>query len=315
MHGMQPAPPMAGVPSQLADVINRMLEKEPSRRYQSAAENREALEAAIDAHRIMTPVPGIPAVSSTGLHPLSTTVGVGVGSATPVPKTPVPRVRSSTEMEKLVTDETMLPQTAAAVTSAVSSRSGEHLGAKQKSRAPLIAALALLVAGGVAAFVVVKNGQSSHEPAQPTSADKPAVTQPAQNQPEVKQPDVKQPDVKQPETQAAGTTQVDVTKAVPNVTNAVPDVAKAVPELTIKKTDPTKSTDKTTKTSKASKTTDKSTKTSKITKAATDATKTTMSDPTTKTTKTTKTPPDKTTTTTTPPKTGAGSGSAAKLPF
>ncbi|MEJ7596565.1 MAG: protein kinase [Kofleriaceae bacterium] len=42
----EPAPPMVGVPFALARVIDRLLEKDPRKRYQSASETRDALEAA-----------------------------------------------------------------------------------------------------------------------------------------------------------------------------------------------------------------------------------------------------------------------------
>ncbi len=47
MHATEPAPPMPGVPRALGAVIDRMLLKSPVDRYQTAADNREALEAAL----------------------------------------------------------------------------------------------------------------------------------------------------------------------------------------------------------------------------------------------------------------------------
>ncbi len=44
-HVVEPAPPMSGVPIALANVIDRLLLKDPGQRYQSAAETREALDA------------------------------------------------------------------------------------------------------------------------------------------------------------------------------------------------------------------------------------------------------------------------------
>lgn len=58
MHGTQQAPPMTGVPAPLAHVVDRMLEKDPNRRFQTAAETREALEASL-GQRIATPVSGV----------------------------------------------------------------------------------------------------------------------------------------------------------------------------------------------------------------------------------------------------------------
>jgi eukaryotic-like serine/threonine-protein kinase len=47
-HASERAPPVAGVPAALADVIARLLEKDPAARYQTAAETQAALDAAID---------------------------------------------------------------------------------------------------------------------------------------------------------------------------------------------------------------------------------------------------------------------------
>jgi serine/threonine-protein kinase len=49
MHGSEPAPPMTGVPRALAQVVERLLHKEPADRYQTAAEVRDALERALAA--------------------------------------------------------------------------------------------------------------------------------------------------------------------------------------------------------------------------------------------------------------------------
>jgi hypothetical protein len=47
MHDSEPAPPMAGVPRALAQVIGRLLRKDPAERYPTAAAVREALEGAL----------------------------------------------------------------------------------------------------------------------------------------------------------------------------------------------------------------------------------------------------------------------------
>ena len=49
MHDREPAPPMSGVPRALAQVIGRLLRKDPAERYPTAAAAREALEAALAA--------------------------------------------------------------------------------------------------------------------------------------------------------------------------------------------------------------------------------------------------------------------------
>jgi eukaryotic-like serine/threonine-protein kinase len=47
MHSSEPAPPMLGVPRELAEVVERLLRKDPAERYQTAAAVREALERAL----------------------------------------------------------------------------------------------------------------------------------------------------------------------------------------------------------------------------------------------------------------------------
>ncbi|MFT3694322.1 MAG: protein kinase [Kofleriaceae bacterium] len=51
MHATEEVPPMTGVPRALAAVIEKMLRKDPAQRWATAAEAREALEAALDATR------------------------------------------------------------------------------------------------------------------------------------------------------------------------------------------------------------------------------------------------------------------------
>ncbi len=48
LHRNQPAPRMANVPAALADVIERLLAKNPDERFQNAADTRDALEAAMN---------------------------------------------------------------------------------------------------------------------------------------------------------------------------------------------------------------------------------------------------------------------------
>jgi serine/threonine-protein kinase len=328
MHGTQPAPPMTGVPPALAEVIDRLLEKEPARRFQSATETREALEAAIDAHRLMTPVAGIARVSAeqSGVSrvsaeqasPLSTSFGVGVPSKTPVPGrpsasspasgTPVPsafptptgqRPRQSTEIEQLGNSDTLISQgsTPPPAASAASLAPSMMPSSPSRSRVPLIIGAVLLVlAGGATAFFVAKKGAT---PEQPTAV---------QQQPEHPSAPPDQPTpVKQPDQPAAGTpnqqqatgsaapetTKTDVTNVVPEVTKVVPEVTKVVPEITkvVPEVTTKKDNKKTTKTTKT---------TNKTTGTKTTGTKTT----TTKTGDSTKTTG-----------TGTSTGSAAKLPF
>jgi eukaryotic-like serine/threonine-protein kinase len=90
MHGTMRAPPMTGVPQALATVIDRLLEKDPNQRFQTAADTREALEASL-GQRISTPVVGIAAVSQSSPMSLaafvsSDTLAVGPAQTLPPPK-------------------------------------------------------------------------------------------------------------------------------------------------------------------------------------------------------------------------------------
>jgi serine/threonine-protein kinase len=58
LHATETPPPMTNVPRQLAAVISRLLEKDPARRFQTAAQTREALEASLDSR--ITPLPWAP---------------------------------------------------------------------------------------------------------------------------------------------------------------------------------------------------------------------------------------------------------------
>ena len=53
MHGADRAPPMTGVPAELAKIVDKLLAKSPNERYQSASETREALEHCLDAFRAL----------------------------------------------------------------------------------------------------------------------------------------------------------------------------------------------------------------------------------------------------------------------
>jgi serine/threonine-protein kinase len=64
MHGTEPAPPMQGVPPALAQVIDRMLAKDPADRYQTAAATREALEAALEP-RYHAPISSVALAGTT----------------------------------------------------------------------------------------------------------------------------------------------------------------------------------------------------------------------------------------------------------
>lgn len=78
MHATEEAPPMQGVPRALAMVVEKLLRKDPAQRYATAADAREALEAALDATR--TPPAGSPVfdIPTTGQS-------IVVNPITPVP--------------------------------------------------------------------------------------------------------------------------------------------------------------------------------------------------------------------------------------
>jgi serine/threonine-protein kinase len=59
MHASDDAPPMTGVPRALGAVVDRMLRKNPDDRFASAAEAREALEAALESSKLQTPPAGV----------------------------------------------------------------------------------------------------------------------------------------------------------------------------------------------------------------------------------------------------------------
>jgi serine/threonine protein kinase len=114
MHATEPAPPMPDVPPALGAVIDRLLQKDPALRYQSASEAREALEAALDG-RIYTPPVGVPIASETnpsiGPFPKSTGDLIGTEETLSPAQGTIRRAstgpRMSTEMEKLVSGDTL----------------------------------------------------------------------------------------------------------------------------------------------------------------------------------------------------------------
>jgi len=153
MHASEIAPPMTGVPSALASVIDKMLRKDASERYQSAAENREALETALDALRVTTPAAGVPIV-----NPPSIAAGVRVpAQPTPLPtETPVPnslvearrRAPSSSAMHRIATDKTIAPGSHPNVTPVPARATSETLAPKRKWVVPAIVTTLVLAGGG-----------------------------------------------------------------------------------------------------------------------------------------------------------------------
>jgi len=158
MHATEDAPPMTGVPSALASVIDKMLRKAPNDRYQSAAENREALETALDALRTSTPAAGVPVMNAPSIA-----AGVRVPSqVTLVPhETLVPpslvesrkRAQSASAMHAIATSETIAPS---GVARAVST----PLGTAPIRRRWVIPAIVtvVVIAGGAALLAMNRGG-------------------------------------------------------------------------------------------------------------------------------------------------------------
>jgi serine/threonine-protein kinase len=170
MHASEVAPPMTGVPSALANVIDKMLRKEPADRFQSAAENREALETALDSMRVHTPAAGVPQINAPSIA-----AGVRVpAQITPLHSTPLPhslvdarrRAQSPSAMHALATGETIAPMSRPDVTPVPASASAAPLvvaaPAKKRWVVPAVVA-GVLVAGGIG--VMVMNGGSKSAPA------------------------------------------------------------------------------------------------------------------------------------------------------
>ena len=100
MHAIEAPPPMTGVPPLLGQAIDRLLAKDPASRFQSAAEARDALEAAL-AGRVSAPM-YTAADTSPSLGPFVATTAEFAGLATPPPIR-----RSSAEIDRLVSQDTM----------------------------------------------------------------------------------------------------------------------------------------------------------------------------------------------------------------
>ncbi len=208
MHASDPAPPMTGVSPALAAVIDRMLEKDPEKRYQTAAENREALEAALDG-RLQTPALGVPMAGETNpsIGPFPKTTADLVTDDTIPPTSPNrirtgERPRSISEMHKLVSGDTMSATNDTLVkpprASAVAIEEPSAPPAQTKSRkwlVPAIAAGVLAVAGGV--FALVHGGAGGSQPVQPTPPAQPTA-QPAVQPSEPAKPVETQPEIVKP---------------------------------------------------------------------------------------------------------------------
>lgn len=85
----EPHPPLAGrlpgAPSQVLDAIERALEKDPSRRWQTVGELVEALTGAPLAAALVPPPGALPGVATPGLSTDSAMYGATLPQGTPVP--------------------------------------------------------------------------------------------------------------------------------------------------------------------------------------------------------------------------------------
>jgi serine/threonine protein kinase len=182
MHGTETAPPMTGVSPELAKVIDRLLAKDPDRRYQTAAETREALEAALE-HRYNTPVAGIqqfnPRDTNPSVGPFPATSADFAAFETPVPPgsivpnaSPRPR-RSATEIDRLANSDTVYPQARPA-------------GRKsRRGLAILLGSVGAIAIGAIVFFFANRAAKTSTEEApiqEPTRVVKPTPPEPPPHQ-------------------------------------------------------------------------------------------------------------------------------------
>ena len=293
MHGTDEAPPMTGVPPALGKVIDRMLRKDPNERYQTAAENREALEAALE-NRYLTPAPGSLDAGATNpsLGPFPQASAEFSNLATPVPRAPAIAegaagpARSRSELHSLAVSDTMA-------------------ATKKRSKLPWIGAGVVVAAMAAAGVFFVFGGKRDADRA--VEATKPDTTKPDTTRPDTTKPDTTKPDTTKLDTTKLDTTKPDTTR--PDTTR--PDTTKpdtTRPDTTRLDTTRLGTTKPDTKLDGGASTRDpkRHNNTKKTTKPLTSATvKPPVTTPPT-------TPPTTTTTTTTPPATGSAT---AKLPF
>jgi serine/threonine-protein kinase len=167
LHATERVPAMTGVPAALGRVIDRLLEKDPTRRYQSATEARDALEAALEG-RVATPAGSVLVRSS------DTTPSIG-----PFPQTTEDLIRSDTlspatrkvgpaDVAQLVNSATLPAASAAPV-----SVTAQVARPRKRWLVPAIAAAVIALGGGA---LVMTRGGSSQSPAVPA---RPAASEPA----------------------------------------------------------------------------------------------------------------------------------------
>ena len=142
MHAHEKAPPMHGVPQALADVVDRLLEKQPADRYQTAAETRAALEDALGS------------ISQPVIRPV-------IGA----------RLHSEAEVSRLVSQNTLAVAAAPTIVPVL------PVAPARRRRWPWLVA-ALAVAGGAAVAIGLSTSSTSTPAPLAPAAAKPALLQP-----------------------------------------------------------------------------------------------------------------------------------------
>jgi len=182
MHGSDdPAPPMTGVPPRLAMVVGKLLEKDPNRRYQTAADALHALEQSLS---IATPAHGVmawPSDTNPSIGPFPADSKAFAHLDTPIPPSIAadrlaagtakePRARSFSEVARIVEGETMLAPSGAAVpaTSQPGTSSLAGFAPSRRKRWPLIAGIGGALAAAILAFAALSGGGDANDsPADP----------------------------------------------------------------------------------------------------------------------------------------------------
>jgi serine/threonine protein kinase len=174
MHGTEPAPPMSGVPPALGRVVDRMLAKDPADRYQTAAETREALEAALEPrHPAPSSDAAIARVTSPSLGPFPAHAvdgppprdgGLIADAVVTLPWPPAPSPPPSPSPS----------QSASALPTA-------PLGRPRRSRAPIALAGLGLAAIGVMAALALRSTDEPPAPSPHAPLSPPAPAPPPSN--------------------------------------------------------------------------------------------------------------------------------------